>query len=266
MNEPQKCEFEFFGRVAVAESLSDLEIAVHEYCVPVFNIQSIIALRFYKTARPDVLFRWITDVHLRTFFETNYPSLGYMLDPFFKHSFSVSGLEAHRLRDIAPDRFESCEYVATYFSVTRMVDEMGWVMPLDEHSSLHLSFGRDVGQRRLRTGELERFRQISKVIAPKLAILVDQYGTSEASKDSSLKDRFLCIATTLASSISKREAEVAEMIVQGHSSRSIGLTLGISPQTVKVHRRSLYKKLNISSQNELYGLLTRQAAVAKQEA
>nr|WP_254868549.1 helix-turn-helix transcriptional regulator [Phaeobacter sp. HF9A] len=52
-----------------------------------------------------------------------------------------------------------------------------------------------------------------------------------------------------------REAEVAALIVQGHSSRAIGLKLGISVQTVKVHRRTLYKKLSISSQNELFGLL-----------
>ena len=39
------------------------------------------------------------------------------------------------------------------------------------------------------------------------------------------------------------------------SSRATGLCLGISDQTVKVHRRNIYKKLQISSQNELFSLL-----------
>jgi len=52
---------------------------------------------------------------------------------------------------------------------------------------------------------------------------------------------------------------VATLIVQGHSSRAIGYKLGISSNTVKVHRRNLYKKLNISSQSELFGLLTQNA-------
>ena len=56
-------------------------------------------------------------------------------------------------------------------------------------------------------------------------------------------------------SLSPRQAQVALLILQGHSSISIGLTLGISPQTVKVLRKQLYRKCQISSQGELYYLI-----------
>jgi len=52
--------------------------------------------------------------------------------------------------------------------------------------------------------------------------------------------------------LSQREREVAHMILQGHSSQSISLNLGISLTTVKTHRRNLYAKLNISTQQELF--------------
>ena len=55
--------------------------------------------------------------------------------------------------------------------------------------------------------------------------------------------------------LSKRQAEVALLILRGHSSVSIGLRLGISPQTVKVFRKQLYRKCRISSQAELFNLL-----------
>jgi DNA-binding CsgD family transcriptional regulator len=55
--------------------------------------------------------------------------------------------------------------------------------------------------------------------------------------------------------LSQRQAEVALMILQGHSTPSIGLRLGLSAQTVKVFRRQLYAKCNISSQAELFALL-----------
>jgi DNA-binding CsgD family transcriptional regulator len=45
------------------------------------------------------------------------------------------------------------------------------------------------------------------------------------------------------------------MILRGHSSVSIGLQLEISPQTVKVFRKQLYKKCRISSQAELFNLM-----------
>ncbi|MGL4490227.1 MAG: helix-turn-helix domain-containing protein, partial [Rhizobiaceae bacterium] len=41
---------------------------------------------------------------------------------------------------------------------------------------------------------------------------------------------------------------------QGHSSESIGLQLGISTGTVKVHRRNIYRKLAITSQTQLFTL------------
>ena len=45
------------------------------------------------------------------------------------------------------------------------------------------------------------------------------------------------------------------MILRGHSSVSISLRLGISPQTVKVFRKQLYRKCGISSQAELFSLV-----------
>jgi len=56
-------------------------------------------------------------------------------------------------------------------------------------------------------------------------------------------------------SLSPRQAEVAVLILRGHSSVSIGLRLGISTQTVKVFRKQLYRKCKISSQEELFNLM-----------
>ncbi|OZI63339.1 hypothetical protein CAL28_13810 [Bordetella genomosp. 11] len=54
--------------------------------------------------------------------------------------------------------------------------------------------------------------------------------------------------------LSAREAEVIRMVLQGHSSESIGLHLGISVTTVKTHRKNAYAKLKISTQSELLSL------------
>ena len=48
---------------------------------------------------------------------------------------------------------------------------------------------------------------------------------------------------------------MALLILRGHSTVSIALRLGISPQTVKVLRRQLYRKCAISSQAELFALM-----------
>ena len=48
---------------------------------------------------------------------------------------------------------------------------------------------------------------------------------------------------------------MALLILRGHSSPSIGLRLGLSPQTIKVYRRQLYAKCGLSSQAELFALM-----------
>ena len=52
--------------------------------------------------------------------------------------------------------------------------------------------------------------------------------------------------------LSPREQMVVQLILRGHSSASIGENLAIAEGTVKNHRKSIYAKLNISSQQELF--------------
>ncbi len=54
--------------------------------------------------------------------------------------------------------------------------------------------------------------------------------------------------------LSKREREVINLILNGHSSEAISLILGISITTVKSHRKMSYHKMKISTQAELMSL------------
>jgi hypothetical protein len=44
------------------------------------------------------------------------------------------------------------------------------------------------------------------------------------------------------------------MILQGHSTQSIALHLDIAPGTVKIHRKNIYRKMQISTQAELFSV------------
>lgn len=56
------------------------------------------------------------------------------------------------------------------------------------------------------------------------------------------------------SRLSPKEGKIARMILQGHSSKSIAIALDNSPETIKVHRKRIYAKLEVSSQGELLSL------------
>ena len=59
----------------------------------------------------------------------------------------------------------------------------------------------------------------------------------------------------LSDNISNRERDIIRLLVLNYSSKSIGVKLNISPNTVDTHRRNILKKLNISSTGELIGML-----------
>ena len=48
--------------------------------------------------------------------------------------------------------------------------------------------------------------------------------------------------------------EISQLLLRGHSSKSVARELDIAPGTVMVHKRNLFAKLNISSQYELFSL------------
>ena len=57
--------------------------------------------------------------------------------------------------------------------------------------------------------------------------------------------------------LSAREQHIVQMILRGHSTHSIADRLGIAEGTVKNHRKSIYAKLGISSQQELFARFIR---------
>jgi DNA-binding NarL/FixJ family response regulator len=68
--------------------------------------------------------------------------------------------------------------------------------------------------------------------------------------DNSLKDDFIKQAE-----LSKREVEIMKLIVEGKDNQVIAETLFISKHTVQSHRKSLFKKMNVHSAQELIRLV-----------
>jgi DNA-binding NarL/FixJ family response regulator len=52
-----------------------------------------------------------------------------------------------------------------------------------------------------------------------------------------------------------RELEIAELVAEGESNKSISRRLGVSPRTVTTHLQNVYRKLEISSRNQLAELI-----------
>ena len=228
-----------------------------EFLISLFDPQSVIVLVFENRRRPRLISEWIPDDALRTVFERSYFDYGYFLDPFYELAMSEFEDGTFRLREIAPDRFFRSEYCRRYFKQTRMVDELGCLARIDDSRVAHLSMGRNEGAATFKKRDQALLTRLAPAFMP---LMVEQSiymmrrgaGTPARRPRRSLKERLVYTKLAGGKRITEREAEVASLVVQGHSTSAIGLILDISPQTVKVHRRNIYRKLNISSQTELF--------------
>ncbi len=249
-------EYEFLNELVTGASMDALRAPLISYLTHAFDAQTVTILQFHRDGVPAVLLSHVPDAALREFFDLQYARVGYILDPFYTAAFGEAEYAASQLRQVAPDRFETSEYYARYYAETRLADELGATLRTSPETALHLSLGRTVARGRYRAGELRHFRLLAPILMNKLRIVEPGTGHAPAMPGAAdLIQRYRTLGGPDRKRLSQREAQIAALIVQGHSSRATGLRLGISDQTVKVHRRNIYKKLRISSQNELFSLL-----------
>jgi DNA-binding CsgD family transcriptional regulator len=220
---------------------------------------TFLILRFDPGQRPVLLNRWIEPEKLLGRPLEDYMEGSYGFDPFYLHRNLPEGGGLFRLSDIAPDRFFSSEYYLRYYRGTGLCDEVGLLAPMSNGGVAHLSMSRRGEQGSFRRGELRYLR----TYAPLLLELLLQHCEAAAPPPSAqpisarppLADIIRAHARDrLNINLTQREAQIAGLVLKGHSNGSAAKILDIATETSKVHRRNLYRKLVISSQRDLFGV------------
>lgn len=241
-----------------ASSLPDSEIgdAFAEAMAALARYDFIVVFAYRGPERPIDLYSTFDPDDYRTFV-TLYQAGPYLLDPFY-HAATEARPGIFRMRDLAPDRFFSSEYYRTYYSQTRLAEEIGFFVPVDGGVTVVLSLMRKSATRTFGARDFDLLRQAFPFVAAMvrrfwfgLAARFDEVADVRKSAHSRAKGVWGKLDLTA------REAAIVELVLQGHSSEAVGRRLGIATGTVKVHRRNVYRKLGISSQTQLLSLYLR---------
>lgn len=233
---------------ALPQALADLlrQVAPFTYTV---------MFGYRGTARPVDLYDDFPPGKRKTFV-TDYQAGPYLLDPFYLAAVRPVAPGLYRLRDMAPDRFYQGEYFRNYYVQTGLAEEIAFFVDLPEQATLVLSL-----MRAERPFSQREFTAL-KAVAPFVAAIARRHWTGlglrfgDAGKTKGQQSPRRRVAFDFGSFgdgiLTPREREVAEFALKGHSADSTGQILGISPGTVRIHRRNIYSKLRISSQGELF--------------
>ncbi|MCW1956427.1 MAG: helix-turn-helix transcriptional regulator [Roseobacter sp.] len=224
------------------------------------HFDTLLILQFTRGSPPELISGWLRRPIIPREALTAYIEGAYRLDPFYQFTQTPPDGALYRLADIAPDRFFTGEYYLQYYSETHLCDEVGLLLPLGSGTMAHLSMSRREEAGPFKRKELQCLQHYSPLLLHLLkAHCAERQGQVSQSQPSPAQPFADVIQAELAQALgvhlTRREAEISELVIQGHSNASAALKLGIAYETVKVHRRNIYRKLSISSQGELFALL-----------
>ena len=166
------------------------------------------------------------------------------------------------LRQVMDEDFESSEYFRLVYQSANIVDELCFGFPLEDgtensnHAKKHhLVFGfcRTKDKGIYTEAELE----IARAIYPAIKVCAEQacaQNSTESHEDESLPDVNFNLDAFGKDVLTPREREVIRLVLSGHNTESVAHRLGIAADTVKLHRKHAYAKLEVKSQGELFTL------------
>ena len=211
-------------------------------------------LAFHRDAPPNVLHHTMTPGRARHYLD-RYLAGPYLLDPLYQLAVRRKKPDICRCRDETPDRFRSSEYYRQYYERTHLADEMDFLLDTDTNSTLVLVVGR--WETRFSRSDISALRLMEPIVKAAMQRIWDSWAArhSDDERDLSMHQRLTqCFERFGESSLTQRKRQITQLLLRGHSSKSIARELDIAPGTVMVHKRNLFSKLGITSQYELFSL------------
>jgi DNA-binding CsgD family transcriptional regulator len=189
----------------------------------------------------------------------------YLLDPFYVACAEPVAPGLYRMGSIAPDAFFEGDYVNNWevhpcisMESGSLAEEIGYVVPLPGGPVAVYSLMRSAGGAPFSAEEFGRLAAVEPVVREAVRAqwrdLAAPAPAAPAGDDGAELVLDRAFADFCAGQLSTRERVVTQMVLRGHSTHSVAALLGIAEGTVKNHRKSIYAKLGIASQQELFSL------------
>ncbi|MCU7647340.1 helix-turn-helix transcriptional regulator [Pseudomonas piscis] len=224
-----------------------------------YSLQSLLAhdnvvIKSYRAGcRPQILYEDYPAQHHERYIARYLDDI-YRLDPV--SCSIIDGRTSGILRiNQRTCQLRDTDYYRHYYQELDLADEIGVLVPVDAQTTLVMSIGRR-SRCLASTQELQALHNIYPILQHLLRNYSDQH-RAPPSATSPLEQALATFAREL---LTPRERQVVRLMLQGNPGKLIARHLGISPGTVKVHRRNIYARLAVSSQMQLCDLFLKQAS------
>lgn len=190
----------------------------------------------------------------------------YRVDPIYRLCRAKLGRGVKDLTEVSTPAERAGDYFNVFLRLTGMSDDLAILLPIDDQQSIGLVYERKIN---FSTREIKEMRGLfalieslhrlhQKSMRQRLAAGIKQVGAIEglerirnppglppidfkAALDAFLREQF-----------TPRERDIVRLVLFGYPSAKIGERLKLSVNTIKNHKKRLYRKLDITTERELF--------------
>lgn len=183
----------------------------------------------------------------------------YLLDPVFDHFLNGTLPTCALLDDICPDDFFESDYFLQYWSNVNIVSEFSINTHFDDDTAIHVPLSRIKGSEPFSEEDMDILTAASGVVVATMRRFWEAHKASFESGATAadsfhthlryVMDNFGC------SLLTAREMDIMQLTMRGYSDKLSARQLDITPGTVRNHKKSIFNKLHVSSQGQVFGLL-----------
>ncbi|MGD2008229.1 MAG: LuxR C-terminal-related transcriptional regulator [Cellvibrionales bacterium] len=180
----------------------------------------------------------------------------YREDPFYQISMNSPRSSIYRLGRLTGGTFEESGYYRDYYGDTGTCDEVIFLTKLDDGSVVNFCIMRLNEEDPFSSDEYDLLYSLSETVAALIQSHCqrDEFASTnllEPGLDAQIDQAFQTFGSDY---VSQREREVLELMLRGYGADTSAERLDISLETVRRHRKTIYKKLDVSCQAELFSL------------
>ncbi len=178
----------------------------------------------------------------------------FLLDPYYQAAATHRKFGFFQLGDLAPEGFLDSEYYKTFYHHSDYLDECGYLVATTGDGFVNISLARASDRAPFGKKQLQLLDEISPLISQLCQQHWDQPTEAQQATQNLRGQLNAALGAFGSSLLTDRETQVINLILHGHSTRTLADKLSISMETVKLHRKHAYAKLGIGSQAELFYL------------
>lgn len=210
---------------------------------------------YHRDLPPKVLYHEIPKQALPSQVD-DYLEGPYREDPFYQASMNQPKSRIYRLSRLTAGKLQDSEYYNEYYADTGTVDEAIFLSRLRGGNVINLSMMRLPAHGAFSEEEYEALY----LLAEPLSELIkshsehDDFAVTHLIQPGIDHTIDLAFRTFGESLLSPREKDVLELMLRGYGTDASASRLDIAIETVRRHRKSIYRKLDVSSQTDLFSL------------